>query len=252
MAGLKEKKWALNLFLCDEIFCKLTASLGLYCKPVSDRAGVRGAGKGELACWEPKQLEKALRSRQCFPEVPLWESTQTTSWTCMTLCCWKGSPGRRWLVKRVYTGLTYWDDDSQSDCLCVHLCNTWILCRSMCPTGEINGCIFFYVMITFWPLVVVVMSVHQFAPDWNISATAGRIAMKFCTNSRGPQRMKPWVLNIKSNISTSTWCIGTKCTDIHGSQTITEFSEIDAMLICLFFSRVSCQLLGTELFEWLF
>ncbi len=32
-------------------------------------------------------------------------------------------------------------------------------------------------------------SVHRFAPDWNISTTRGRIAMKFCADIHGPQRM---------------------------------------------------------------
>lgn len=48
--------------------CKLTASLGLYCKPVSKRGETGGAGREKLASIEPKQLEKALGSRRSLPE----------------------------------------------------------------------------------------------------------------------------------------------------------------------------------------
>lgn len=70
VSGLTGNKWAFTLrFLYDEIFCKLTASLGLYCKQMSDERGWLGLGKRrELASREPEQLEKALRSRRSFPE----------------------------------------------------------------------------------------------------------------------------------------------------------------------------------------
>ncbi len=34
-------------------------------------------------------------------------------------------------------------------------------------------------------------SVHYFCPDWNVSATVWEIAMKFCTDIHGPQKMNP-------------------------------------------------------------
>lgn len=76
-----------------------------------------GSWERQLACREAKQLEKTLRSRLSFPKT-VRESTQTTSWTWMTLCLWKGSLAWMWLVKSIYTGSAYWDDDSLTACVC--------------------------------------------------------------------------------------------------------------------------------------
>ncbi len=42
-----------------------------------------------------------------------------------------------------------------------------------------------------WPQGWQCWSVHRFGPDWNISVTSGRIAMKLCTNVYGPQTRNP-------------------------------------------------------------
>lgn len=64
VSDLTGNQWALTLtFLFVEIFYKPKASLGIYCKQMSERGGVK---EREPACGAQEQTEKALRMRADF------------------------------------------------------------------------------------------------------------------------------------------------------------------------------------------
>lgn len=103
-----------------------------------------------LACREPKQLEKALRSKMVFSRT-VQQLGQTTSWTSMT-------PEFDWPCVFILDRLVGMMTVNWSDCL--WSCSYWMLCRSLWQTNGwgllccFKGAVPQIIKINFWSFVV--------------------------------------------------------------------------------------------------
>ncbi len=82
------------------------------------------------------------------------------------------------------SGFLYWAVDFLTDHINTSKSRFW--------NEYLYGIFFvFFAMLAAWLYGRQCWSVHHFAPDRNISTTIWWIAMKFCTNIHGAQRMIP-------------------------------------------------------------